>query len=238
MSKTLFDIHCHILPGVDDGAPTMEDALSMLQKEMDDGVKNVILTPHFFSYGKNSAHINDRFSELSEEAKRKFPELKLYLGQELFFSSSLPELLEEGKALFMGASRYALVEFAPDTEYAILYRGLTELLQSGIQPILAHAERIKALSLPVARELVHVGVYLQINAGSILGKGGFWTRRLVNKLLREELVHFVGSDAHNMTERAPNIKDAYLYTKRKFGRKTAEAIFSVHPQLMLQDKYL
>lgn len=238
MKPSLVDIHCHILPGVDDGAKDMDMALEMLRKEAEDGVSDVILTPHFVSEHEADYNYAQRFAELKEKVKEAFPELTLHLGRELFFSHSIPDLLESGRLQYMGDSNYALIEFAPDSDYQYIYRSLTYLSQSGVQPVLAHVDRVNNVGTKQATELVKSGIYIQVNAGSIYGKNGFRTRRKVQKLLQSGLIHFVGSDAHNTTSRAPDMKEAYEYTQKKYGRGCANAIFIDNPHQMLQNQYL
>ena len=238
MRPPLVDIHCHILPGVDDGAPDMDTAMDMLRKEAEDGVSDIVLTPHFVSEHEPFHDYAARFQALSEKAKTAFPDLRLHLGRELFFVHSLPELLESGRVQYMGESNYALIEFSPDADYPHIYRSLTYLSQSGIQPILAHVDRVNNVGIKEAAELVKSGIYIQVNAGSIYGRCGFSVKRKVKKLLLSGLVHFVGSDAHNTSSRAPDIGEAYEYTLKKFGQDCADAIFIYHPQQMLHNQYL
>lgn len=238
MKPSMVDIHCHILPGVDDGAPDMDTALQMLKMEQADGVSDVVLTPHFVSEHEPSHDYAGRFSELQAKAKEVCPGITLHLGRELFFSHSLPELLESGRVQYMGESNYALIEFSPDADYQYIYHSLTYLSQNGVQPILAHVDRVNNVGTKEAAELVKSGIYIQVNAGSISGKNGFRIKRKIQKLLRFGLIHFVGSDAHNTTSRAPDLKEAYEYTAKKFGPECADAIFIINPHAMLSNQYL
>ena len=234
----MVDIHCHILPHVDDGADSTETALEMLKIEANDGISDCILTPHFFGYSKHDAHVMDEFLAFQEKAKKEVPAITLHLGRELFYSMNLPELLEEGTVQYMASTNYALIEFAPDADFTSIFRGLSHLLQCGIQPVLAHVERARNVGLEQCKELVKSGVYLQINSSSIYGKNGFLAKRKVAKFLAEHLIHFVGTDAHNMTTRQPDMGEAYDYTAKKFGTEYADAIFTYNPQRMLENEYL
>lgn len=236
--KSMVDIHCHILPHVDDGADSTKTAIEMLKVESADGVSDCILTPHFFGYSNHDAHVMDEFLSFQKKAKDAVPEITLHLGRELFFSMNLPELLEAGTVQYMASTRYALVEFAPDADFTSVFRGLNHLLQNGVQPILAHVERVRNIGIDECKELVKAGVYLQVNSSSIYGKNGFLSKRKVSKFLSAHLIHFVGSDSHNMITRRPDMGEAYDYTVKKFGTEYADTIFTYNPQKMLENEYL
>lgn len=232
----LIDIHTHILFGVDDGAKTIGDSMGILDEEREQGVDKVILTPH---YGPKFGHpdaamLRERYLELSERAKQYYPELSLYLGSELYYQQSTVSDLDNGKALTMNDTRYVLVEFGITDSYSYIYRAIQDLSYAGYIPIIAHAERYEAVFGHVERveELTDLGAYIQLNAESLIG--GFFDKRasFCKKLIKEDLMHFLGSDCHDLRERRPDMaKAAEVLLKRK-----ATKILEVYPQNMLEGK--
>ena len=145
----LYDIHCHILPGVDDGSRSMEESLAMLGMEYDEGVRFILLTPHFrydmFETGLET--IKKRFQELQQQSKEKWPDLTLRLGCELHRSMDMVECLKDGRRLALNGTRYVLLEFSGRDPRSMIFERTKDLLDHGYRPIVAHVERY-----PVLRE--------------------------------------------------------------------------------------
>ena len=162
------DIHCHIIPSVDDGAQSMEQAQEMIRLAYAGDTRRIIATPH---YGTSRAKASGgiivmRFRELMRWTKDNYPEMELFLGQELSYRHGLDEQLKKGAAFSMAGSHYALVEFQPDDDYSRIRQGLQAVQMAGYWPILAHAERCQKLAANVdyIEELVHMGIYIQITS--------------------------------------------------------------------------
>ena len=137
------DIHCHVLPGVDDGAETMEMALDMLKIAAEEGIRKIILTPHQKADRKcvTPEGIASRMILLQEEADKKGIPVKLYPGNEIFYRHGLGELLELGKVRTLADSHYVLVEFLPGEDYRYIRDALNRIISFGYWPIVAHVER-------------------------------------------------------------------------------------------------
>ena len=208
--KGLYDIHCHILPGVDDGARNTEESLWMLNKEYNEGVRHVILTPHF-RYDMFEPHLNivtRQFMQLRRAAMNIGEEgMRLYLGCELHSSMDMVECLKKGRRLTMAGSRYVLVEFSNGDEKKYIEERVRSLLMNGYIPIIAHVERYKATRNDIGflTELKQMGAYIQVNADTISGQDGFGARTFAKKVMKQGLLDFVGSDGHRKTERIPEI---------------------------------
>ena len=139
----LIDIHTHILYGVDDGAKDINDSMGLLDEEREQGVDQVILTPH---YGPKFGHpdtevLREKFEAIREKAYKYYPEIQLYLGSELYYQQGTVSDLKQGKALTMNGTRYVLVEFATSDAYSHIYRAVQDFVYAGYIPILAHVER-------------------------------------------------------------------------------------------------
>ena len=208
--KGLYDIHCHILPGVDDGARNMEESLWMLNKEYQEGVRHVILTPHF-RYDMFEPHMNivtRQFMQLRRAAMNIGDEgMRLYLGCELHSSMDMVECLKKGRRLTLAGSRYVLVEFSNGDEKNYIEERVRSLLMNGVIPIIAHVERYKATRNDIGflTELKDMGAHIQVNADTISGQDGFGAKTFARKVMKHGLLDFVGSDGHRKTERIPEI---------------------------------
>lgn len=237
----IFDIHCHILPDVDDGARNEKHTKRMLQIAADEGIDVIVATPHFLADGK-SADVSDlvkKSRQVREWWKEYGEEKELYLGNELFYSESLSEALEEKTALTMNDTEYILVEFPIYADYSYIRKAVQKLRYAGYVPILAHVERYDFFKQPKrVEDLVELGAYIQVNASSVLGRHGFFEKCAIVRLLKKDLVHFVGTDAHNTKERSPEIRMCAEYLKRKLGKGKAQRILEENPKIMLRGEGL
>lgn len=238
----LTDIHCHILPEVDDGSQSMEQSIAMLDIAARNAIHTIILTPH----NKPSRHhlhagsMEMRRKALEDAAREAGISIKLLNGSELLYRMGLPEELREGEALTMAGSHYVLLEFRPADDYDYLRNGVYELLSEGYLPIVAHAERYRCLTEHPERveELHGMGAYIQLNAGSIMGELGFGIKRFTKSLLKKELVHFVATDAHDTAKRKPELKKCADHIVKKYGQVYAQRIFAENPSCILQDEII
>lgn len=234
------DLHCHILPALDDGAKNMEKTKAMLKTAYGEGIRRIIATPHFYATRK-SATIEE-IQTVLRYVQKKMPEwginIKLYAGNEVYYRSEVPDLLEEGKVGTLAGSRYVLVEFDPMTEFSYLRDGILKLDSYGYIPVLAHVERYECLFEKKER-LLRVkehGCVMQVNA-STFQKGLFDEMgKRARYLMKKELVDVIGTDAHSNGKRSPQIKETARYLYKKMGSKRAEAILFAHPRAILEDK--
>lgn len=236
------DIHSHILYGVDDGAQSFEESMEMLRLAFRDGIRQIILTPHNKPMRNNV--IPEQMAEMRErlqnQAKKEGMEITLYLGNEIYYRSSLLEDVEEGKAVTMTGSAYTLIEYNPMEAYAGIRKGMYETLSGGLIPILAHVERYDCLmhETGYVKELVDMGCFIQVNAGSIMGEFGLSTRLMVRKLLKQRLVHFVATDAHNTGKRKPCLSASAEYVAAKYGTEYQRQLFYENPRHIIEDRYI
>lgn len=237
--KGLYDIHCHIIPGVDDGADNMEEAIQMLKMEYAQGVRNIIATPHFrFKMFETPLEtVQKQYLKLREAAKDIGDEgINLYLGCEFHANMEMARMLREGAVSRMAGSRYVLVEFSGSAEKGYVRERLYTLISSGYKPIVAHIERCAKVRVDMRfiEELVEMGAKIQVNAESIVGGEGFSVKRFCHKLMKEELLDFVGTDCHGVKYRPPKIRDAHERVCKKFGEDYAQQIFVTNPAKMIK----
>lgn len=242
--KGLFDIHCHLIPGVDDGSQTMEESLEALRLEYEEGVRTIICTSHFSADCETgyAARIKDSFEQLKKRLKETSygAEMKLYLGNELMYTESVLDCLESGQAYTMAGGHYVLVEFLPGVRYEELYRGLRKLCSGGYAPILAHMERYRCLAKNEERldELKDLGIYLQVNGASLFGGLFDSASANVRKLCKAGRIHFLATDSHGTHYRKPQIKKAAEWIAGNCPEPLAERILQGNPLAVLEDKIL
>lgn len=210
----LFDLHTHILPGVDDGAKNLDAALEMIRFAVEHQTRAIALTPHVIAENRDDfvsqIEKNRRGFELLSEAAKDLG-VAIYLGGEVHVSPFLMENLFDLPLPTLNKSRYLLTEFPcyfPESAYGhVLY----DLLSAGYIPLIAHPERYDAVQRKpaLAAEWVRMGCHLQLTASGITGSFGRGIKKLSEQLLKQDLVCCVASDAHGNHYRTPNLLPAY-----------------------------
>lgn len=232
------DMHCHILPGVDDGAKTMEETKAMLQIAYDEGIRCIIATPHHHpARGHKPPELLRKQALLLRDAAHAIDRhFRIYLGTEIYFGQDVIGKLRGRQILTMNRRNYVLVEFSPSDPFHYLYQSLQQLKMNGYEVILAHAERYGCITEEpeLAEQLRRMGVHLQVNAGSITGENGRKAKKFVRDLMEENMVFCVGTDAHSPRRRAPRMKKAAAYAANKYGEEYMRRIFFGNAMLMLK----
>lgn len=238
--ENLFDVHCHILYGVDDGAKDREQSFRMLEIAYEEGIRNIILTPHYKSpYDEEEKEtIDKRFRKLQAYAQQKLPGMELYMGNEIFYFDGVAEELEKGNAYTMAGSRYVLLEFMPGTPYSYIKSAVSSMLRHDYIPIIAHIERYECFLKDFDKvwEITERGALVQVNANSVMGGHGRLEKSFCKKLLKAELVDFVATDAHRDNTRKPEIRECVDYIQKKYGEDYARFIFQINPRKVIQDE--
>jgi protein-tyrosine phosphatase len=232
----LIDIHCHLLPSLDDGAETMDAARKMLCAAQDDGIQAICLTPHYHpERGYTSDGAEDAYAELLKLAEAEFPDISLYLGSEIYYHSKISSSLQDGKCRPMNRTKHLLLEFSTSVEPSYLISSLVAARSKGYIPILAHVERYDCIlrDFTVAIRIVESGFKLQMNADAILGKLGRKVKRLCHRLLSRRLIAAVASDAHDPQYRPPQLAECYHFVSKKHGLAYAQQLFCETPAQIL-----
>lgn len=238
-----YDIHTHILPGIDDGSRDMEETRQMLRMEREQGVYHIIATPHFAvgDQQATSKQLQSALEETRAAARKLDPHMTVDLGNELLNGPGMLEALRRGEALTMAGTRYILVEFLPSDRYSVIYQALHDYIMEGYIPIVAHMERYEALrrNWDNIEEIIKLGAYFQMNTGSLIG--GLFRRRAAyhRRLVEAGYIHFLGSDCHGSDRRTPMMQDALKHLSREFRQgNTFRKLIQDHPRRMLTDKFL
>ena len=234
--RDLYDIHCHILPGVDDGAKNMDIALALIEKEIEAGVETIILTPHFRKemFEPEMEDIWNAYDELLYETRYK--NIRLYLGCEFHANMEMVETLDNDLRPTLADSRYVLTEFAHNSTRAFMKERADALLMSGYRPIIAHIERYRATrkDFDLIEDLIEMGCEVQVNADAIIGRDGLGAQRFCKKLMQEDMLHYVGSDTHNLRGRAPHLGECCEYLKKHMGRLYTSRIMRDNPSKIVE----
>lgn len=238
----MVDIHCHILPGLDDGSDNPEESLRMARLAVEGGTHTVIVTPHsnipdsFQNYfGKDYAEAFLGFKAL---LKSEGIPLKIYPGHEIFASGSIAELIKKRKLLTLAGSDYPLVEFGFTENADSVYEKLRLLVAEGLTPVVAHPERYAFVSEDdfAPYRLKNLGCLLQINKGSLKGNFGREAYTVSGYMIKNELADFVASDAHSPYMRTPYLADAFELISEIHSAEYADLLLNTNPSLVLQNK--
>ena len=233
----MIDIHSHIIFDVDDGPKTFEDSKKLLEESYRQGVRTIISTSHrrkgMFETPEETISAN--FKMVKELAELVAPDLTVLYGAELYYTSDVADKLEKGIFPSLAGTRYVLIEFT----------GLAQILRLGLTPVLAHIERYHCLENDEKKvqELINMGCYTQINSSSVLkpkllGDSHKFMKKRAQFFLEKDLVHFVASDMHNLSQRPPFMKEAFDIVAKKYGSRRAEALFGGNQALLLKNELI
>lgn len=235
--KNIIDIHSHIIPNVDDGSPSIESSIFLIEELIKQGVTDVICTPHYRKgmFETSKEIILENYNLLKKEVENKGLNIKIYLGQEAYIRryESLNNIFLENRIFTMNDSKYILLEFSYTREIdisEIVYNAVIK----GYIPIIAHIERYEYIDLEQAIDIVEAGGLIQVNAASVIGKQGLRLKSKVKKLLKNNLVSFIASDIHS--NRINYIKQAYDYVSKKYGETSAHNLFRLNAEKILEGK--
>jgi protein-tyrosine phosphatase len=235
----MVDIHCHILPGLDDGASTLEDAVQMAEMAIADGITHVVGTPHANSqYKFDPDVVRQRREELAAQLGGR---LTLATGCDFHLSyENLQDLHKNPQKYTINQKQYLLVEFADFAIPPSMDETLHQLQLEGLSPILTHPERNALLRTKPQRmyRWLHQGCYAQITALSLLGRFGRSAQHRAEQWLDEDRIHFVASDAHNVKGRPLQLRAAYDVVAKRRGEGVAQALFVDNPLAAFEGRSL
>jgi protein-tyrosine phosphatase len=235
------DIHCHCLPGLDDGPATMEEALSLCQALARDGITTVVATPHQLGrYDRlNSASVvREGVAALSSELASQHIPLEVLPGGDVRIDERLPRLLEADEILTVADAGYHLLLELPHELFVDPRPTIDALRERGLQSILTHPERHAYLygTIDWAVDWVKHGALLQITAGSLLGEFGSNAFEQAWQLVKRGLVSLVASDAHDTVRRPPQLTAALTSLTERIGLDVARALVIDNPQQVLDGR--
>ncbi|MBQ7879856.1 MAG: hypothetical protein IJ317_04325 [Clostridia bacterium] len=221
----MIDFHTHILPAIDDGAQSTEIARKIVEEEIEQGVKTVVLTPHYYGMRRSPEQFIKERDEAFEKIKPYFGKLETVLAAEVYFSEHGCTTFDGIASLAIGNSKYVLIELPFDQSWSdFLFDRLSEFMRvTSYIPVVAHVERYEQVHRhpEYLSEFLRLGCLLQINAGSLQNPRN---RALTKAILKHGMAHCIGSDAHNVSDRRPNMQSAKTaFEKAGFGKEFAKA---------------
>lgn len=233
------DVHTHILPKIDDGPDNIKETIRILETEYEAGVRTIYATPHFRRdmFEPTMEMIQEQYKKVVEAAKKVGDDLHVLLGCELHVNSEVIELLDTGRCVGLAGTRCVLVEFSEYSDSNIIHNRCYELLSNGYQPIIAHAERYNAIrkNLNFLQQLVEMGNYIQMNADSIVGHDGLSMKWFCKKAIKRDLLHFVGSDVHNTSDRKSSIGKCVKYLEKMMGQSYVRKVMITNPREIIEE---
>lgn len=220
----MIDFHSHILPSIDDGAKTLEESITILKEAEKAGVTNIIVTPHFIlgsQYEANTKTRKEKLEQLNKEIAKQKLNMKLYLGNEVYVENNMLNLLKQKKVSTIHDSQYILFELPLNNTYHGLEDLIFNLKLHGYQPVIAHPERYQFLkeNPKQIETLLEQGALFQCNLGSFFGFYGHGAEDLAWLFLKHHMVHFIGSDVHNLARSSYHLLEDF---KKKALRYISE----------------
>jgi len=242
----MIDLHTHILPGLDDGAQTIEQSLAMAKMAVEDGINKIVATPHIF---RGNYVYKDEKIGIIDETRRQLVQaleenninLEVYSGAEVHISHNLlDEIIKHRHVLVINRGSYMFVEFPSEHVFSGVKNLFFELMSEGITPIIAHPERNSAFfrSPELLYELIQMGAFAQANSGSFYGNYGSRALEAAYQFLELRLIHFIASDCHNTKSIVPNLSQALQKAAEIIGEEDAKALVEGNPQAVLDDAEL
>ena len=230
----MIDVHCHILPEVDDGPKSWEGAVEMCRMAVADGITHTVATPHAnHRYAYDRAYLSGLLGQLRDQILEKIgPALELSLGCDFHLSfENLERVLEQPHTYTIGETNYLLVELSNYSVPTQLSECFTRLGDRGLTPILTHPERNPILQQTPQRilEWAEQGCLIQVTASALTGKWGERPEIVARWLLDRSAVHVLASDAHDTRHRVPNLSASRAVAEKIVGAEYADALVEGNP---------
>ena len=235
----MIDLHCHILPGIDDGAPDVETAIAMARIAVADGITVTACTPHMMPgyYENTSEGVRAAVRALQTRLDEEGVPLKLVTGADVHLVPGLAAGLRDGSKLTLADTRYFLFEPPHNTAPPRLAEAVFDCMAAGFHPLITHPERLRWIEdhYEVMRQLAGSGAWMQLTAGSITGRFGKRTQYWAERMLDEGIVHVIATDAHNLRSRSPVLSEAVEAVSRRLGEEAANDMVLTRPLAVLEN---
>ena len=258
----MIDFHSHILPNIDDGSTSMEESVKLIKEAAQAGFTGIISTSHYLQnyYESDEEERKGLLVELAEQVKMadvkssggigkekssdddtsSFAEYsrmpKLYLGNEIYITTEMVELLEERKASTINGTNYVLFELPMNSKPLFVKEVVYKLIENGYKPIIAHPERYSYVKedIEYVRDLKNMGALFQSNYGSVIGMYGSSAKKTLKKLLKEDLISFLGSDVHAVGQIYPQIPKILKKLEKWISAEKLEELTTLNAEKVLE----
>jgi len=235
----MIDIHCHILPNIDDGPSSWSTSLNMCRQAVENGINTIIATPHTFNgvYHNKPEDIEEKVKILNQKIKENNISLKILPGSEVHLSADVIEAIKKKEILTLNKSNYILLEFPHNQIPLHIEEILFQIQIMGITPIISHVERnLKFQQKPaLLSRLIQRGALAQITAASLCGFFGPIPKKIAQKFLSEDLVYSIASDAHSDTEegRGSFFLQSLKEASKIIGHQSTLKLVKTNPQKII-----
>ena len=235
----MIDLHSHILPGIDDGAKTLEISLEMARMAVADGIHTMACTPHIYPglYGNDASGIALARDRLQAELDARGIALRLVVGADVHLVPGLLDGLRAGTVPTLHGSRYVLLEPSHHVKPPRFEEAVFELVAAGYTPVITHPERLIWIEehYDVFLRLIRQGAWMQLTAGALTGLFGARAKYWGEKFLGEGHTHLLATDAHSSGRRVPRLSEARAVAERLLGAAEATRLVLERPQAILDD---
>lgn len=238
----MIDIHCHIMPGVDDGSGNMSDSTEMALLAYKSGTKKIIVTPHCNTDPPRrnfwDSEMENKFTSLQTQLKTENIPIEIFRGQELFLSGGFIDGLRQGRFITLNSSAYVLAELDIRESASSAYSKLNRLVSEGYVPIVAHPERYKFVQEQhdAICRIKETGSLIQVNKGSLKGSFGFHAHKTAIEIIDTRQADFIAGDAHSQYSRTPVLADVHEFICEKFSSDYADFLVKYNPQRVLDNE--
>ena len=238
----MIDIHCHILPEVDDGSRSLNESIEMAMIAKEQGITKIVNTSHYhpdFRYKKGEELLKE-LEDFNNVLKENMIDIEVLIGNEIYYTKDLIKEIDELDFYTLNNSRYILIELPPTNFPKDLCNIVYELKEKNYIPVFAHVERYREVqeNPELIYEVINAGAIIQVNSHSILGKSGKELQKVCNTLLNRNMVHVVGTDAHSSKRRTPIFLDAYKYVSEKYSKEMADDLFIKNNNAIINNEAL
>lgn len=237
----MFDIHSHIIYHIDDGSRTPEESLALIRQDSAEGARDIIATPHYYvQYPTAPDRIRAELATIQNMADADGLDVHLYPGNEVLWFDSMTERLQSGEILTLADSHYTLIEFYPEEGYQTILRAVRNVRNAGYRPIIAHAERFRAMQEHGLEEVRDLGAYVQLSTEPLSHKGlsGLLDRetKFIQKALKNQQADFLGTDMHRTDHRPPVLRDAIRWIEKNLDPDYADDVLKRNAEAILRDE--
>ena len=232
----MIDFHSHILPGIDDGSRSIEQTIRMLKEAKEAGFTKIISTSHYME-GYYESDETERI-ELLNEVQKNISGIELYLGNEIYITNNMIDLIQNKQASTINNSKYVLFEFPLSAksmnDKEVVYR----LIENGFVPVIAHPERYSYVqdNPEYIEELAEMGALFQANYGSIIGMYGKKAEKTLKKLLKNDLIRFFGTDSHRIDQVYTKMPKILKKLHKVLSDEEIEEFTVIKPQKVLNNE--
>ena len=236
----MIDFHSHILPSIDDGAKEMEETEKLIKEAEEVGFEKIISTSHYIEnyYEADVKERKEIIKSINDKIEKEEKNIKILIGNEVYLTNHIKELLEGKKITTIENTDYILFEMPLNVKPLNMYDVIYDMMQLKMKPILAHPERYSYIqeNPNIVKDLIETGVLMQANYGSIVGQYGARAKLIVRKLLEKDMIHFLGSDVHRKETIYPQIPNILEETEKVIGKEKLKELTTTNAELVLKNE--